>query len=72
MKKFYNDVKVKYDEVLAKEEEEKKAREEEEKLKKKSKEEELLSRVKLDDIDEDKINKIEEEMKETTPELFEN
>ena len=74
VKQVYDEIKGKYDEVIAKEEADKKAKEEEEKKKKKGMEEKLLSRVKLDDIDEDKINlnKIEEEMKETTPELFQN
>ena len=70
VKAFYDEVKIKYDEVIA--EEKRKAKEEEEKKKKKGVEEKLLERVKLDDIDEEGINKIEEEMKEATPELFEN
>ena len=70
VKQFYEEVKKRYDEVIA--EEAKKAKEEEEKKKKKGVEAKLLERVKLDDIDEEGINKIEEEMKEATPELFEN
>lgn len=67
VKQFYDEVKAKYDEIIAKEEAAKKAKEEEEK-----KGEKVEERVKMDDIDEDRINKIEEEMKEATPELFQN
>ena len=56
VKTFYDEVKVTYDKIIAKEEAEKRTKESEELKKKKTKEEELLSRVKLDDIDEDKIN----------------
>ena len=57
--------------MIAKEEAAKKAKEEEERKKKSKREEKLNQRIKLDDIDEEGISKIEEEMKEATPELFE-
>ena len=63
VKLFYEEVKAKYDEVIAKEEADKKAKEEESKKKKKGIEDKLNQRVKLDDIDEEGLDKIEEEMK---------
>ena len=57
--------------MIAKEEAAKKAKEEEERKKKSKLEDKLNQRIKLDDIDEEGISKIEEEMKEATPELFE-